>query len=789
MFRNYFVTVYRNLLRNKSLTTINILGLGVGFALALLMLVYVVYENSFDGFHKNKERIFRISLRMGNGMFPSTMPALGPAVRSSVPGIETACRIRNDRDAEFSLPNDEKTTESNFYFAEQGMLDIFTFPFISGDKARALVRPFSIILCRSKAKKYFGDENPLGKTLTIKENPYTVTGVYRDLPQNTHLRCEIAASYSSLESLGESLEDPWNNWGDDMTYILIKDIAPVEDIARAVAEVAKKNINPIPASRLSFELVNVTSIHWRTDYFFDIGTKGNKTYLRIFLITALLILVIACFNFMNLSTAKYLDKSKEVGIRKVIGASRIQIAKLFLTESFSVAGIGLALGCALFILFKNDIYGLLGATIDFNKSLIAGTMGLVASLLILASFFAGSYPAYFLSKFNPAQTSRGFVSIERNFSFRQISTILQFAFSAFLVLGILVVNSQIGFMKNADIGMQKDNILLLYPKWNKQESERNYELFKTEIEKNGSAKEIVGAYSLPGTGGRFSASAKKVSDPSARPVSCQLIPADINVVEAFKMRLLQGRGFSPNLTSDRTDSVILNETAVRAFGFANPIGEKLSFMQKQVRVIGVVKDFHVASLRRKVNACIIMANPEYYQVYALQIDGTKTRESIAKIKETWQSVFPDMEFQYKFLNDVYRALYASEDNMSRGLALFAVLTLFVTCIGLFGFSQYLAERKIKEIGIRKVLGASITDMLVLFSGKIVIWVAIACGVGIPLSVYFSARWLREFAYRIPVDPFLVLISFALTLVIAVGTICFQAVKSSCSNPVDSIRNE
>lgn len=788
MLANYFKTAFRNLFKSKSITIINILGLSVGIAVSLLMLTYVVYENSYDSFHKNSGNIYRVSIKVGKSLFASNLPAVGQAMAIGFPEVEAVGRIVNRDDTEFLINENEKAKEEKFFLADQAMLNILTFNFKAGDKASALSEPYSVIMNETKAKKYFGNENPLGKSLIYKDKPLKITGVFEDLPKNTQLQCEIVASYSTIDALGESAPDPWNGWGDDLIFVMLKKNTDINNLRSKLEALAAINMSPA-YGKITFDIHNIKDIHWRTDFTFDIGIKGNRTYLYIFLITAILVLIIACFNFMNLSTAKFLDKSKEVGIRKVIGSTRLQVVKLFLTESFAISIISLFAGVIIFLIAKEKIYEYMGADIAFNGSLIFYVGLIIFALLILITFVAGSYPAYFLSKFNPAQTTKGIITIERNFSFRQVSTILQFSFSVFLIAGILMVNSQISYMKNADLGMDKNNIVLLFPKWKPDVSENNYKLFKTKIESNKNILAVTGAYSLPGVSGRFGVGAKRVAEAGAKSVQIQLIPADVNIINTFGMNIINGRGYLKDNISDAAESAILNETAVRSLNLTNPIGEKLQVMGKTLTVIGVVKDFHVSSLRSKINPCIIMVNPQYYKVYAVKIDGRNKEEAMAFLKTTWNSIFPDMEYDQKWLDDAYKSLYKLEDEVGNVLLVFTLLTIFVTCIGLFGFTQYMAVKKTKEIAVRKVLGAAMYDLLLMFSRRFIIWISIACVIGIPLAIYLVNGWLDNFAYRVEVKPILIVLSVAIVFIFALGTISFQAVKASINNPVENLRSE
>ncbi len=794
MFKNYIIVTLRSLWKNKSFSFINIFGLGVGITLCLTMLTYVVYENSYDNFQKNRKNIFRLAFEWGKGanqmLFAGAMPALAPALSSGFPEVVLAGRVRSGGEDEITLPNNQKVTEENFYFIDPSIIKIFTFEFDSGNEYSSLSEPFTIILSESKAKQYFGNENPIGKTLNLHDQLFKITGVYKDLPQNTHLRCEILASYSSLEAMGIKAKMPWNQWGEDLTYVLMRDNSSLEDFNKKLSELVKTNAGDFFAQNMRFIIQSLDDIHWTAASFGDPGPKGNKIYMYIFLSTAILVLIIACFNFMNLSTARYLDKFKEVGIRKVVGATRIQLVKQFLVESFIVTVASLVFGGLTFLLTYNKFYEYLGAAYKFNQSHVVSILLIIILLLFIIALIAGSYPAWFLSKFNPAQTVKNSFTVNRKFSFRQVSTIIQFAFSVFLIMGTLTVFKQIDFMKNSDIGINKENVILLFPHQNPKESKSNYEIFKSELQKNSNVLGVTGAYTLPGVNSRFNMSINKYGEDNSKVTQVQVIPADYDFVKTMELRIIEGRDFAKEMGTDTDESVILNETAVKTLNLKNPVGAKLILPgSKTVNIIGVVKDFHVYSFQKKINPCLIKINPDSYFVYAVRIRDGNVTQTISAIKNIWGSIFTGQIFDYKFMSDAYNLLYKSEDKIRNVLSVFTILAMMISCIGLIGFSSYVAVRKTKELGIRKVFGASIYNILVLFSTQFIVWIVTACIIAIPLAFYITNQWLTNFAYRISMDVSIIIISVGFTLMVVISAISFRAVRAAVTNPVESLRYE
>jgi putative ABC transport system permease protein len=403
---------------------------------------------------------------------------------------------------------------------------------------------------------------------------------------------------------------------------------------------------------------------------------------------------------------------------------------------------------------------------------------------------AGSYPALFLSKFNPAQTIKNDFMINKKFSFRQVSTIVQFTFSVFLILGTLTVYKQIDFMKNSDIGIHKENVVLLSLHQNPQESKSNYEIFKNELQKNSDVLGFTGAYTLPGINSRFSISIKKQDGDNSKSSKVQLIPADYDFIKTLELKLVNGRDFSKEMSTDAGESIIINETAVKSLNLNNPIGSKLiMYGSKIVTVIGVVKDFHVYSFQKKIDPCIISINPDSYFTYAIKINDKNIAQTISSIKDVWNKIFAGQVFEYKFMSDAYKALYSSEEKIQNVLSVFTLLAVIISCIGLMGFTSYVAVKKTKEIGVRKVFGAGIYNIIVLFSRQFVIWIIAACIIAIPVAFYVTNKWLENFAYRISMDITIIIISIMFTLLVALSAIGYRAIKAATANPIKALRYE
>ncbi|MFQ5709608.1 MAG: ABC transporter permease, partial [bacterium] len=734
MFKNYLKIALRNLIKFKTLSLINLTGLVVGVTVCLHMLVYVIHESSYESFHQNKERIYRIAVEWGTETtkikMAGSMPALAPALNAQVPEVEKAIRVRPDYDAVIVDRAKEEFPEDHLFFSDPGIFDIFSFQLKQGNKDEALSEPFSIVLSESKAKKYFNTENALGQTLFYGKTPLKVTGVFKDLPSNTHLHCELLVSYSTLEATGHKVEQPWNSWGEDYTYVLLRKHASIQSLHRQLDALLLKNTGEWFAARMAFVIQPLSDIHWNAQLRGDIGPKGNRLYVYIFLSAAILVLLIASFNFMNLSTARYLDRLKEVGVRKVVGANRLHLINQFLCESFLTTSLAVLFGIGLFEVFASHFYAYLNTKILFDSIFLRQFGGLALGLLLLVTLFAGSYPALLLSRFQPIEILKGsFSSRSVRVSFRTFSVVTQFAISIFLVVGTLLIYRQLTFMKNSDLGFDKGGVVLLRFPLSNEEVKQRYEALENELLRIPNVISASGAYTVPGVSSQMNMGVQKQGDSSENSVSLQALPVDFEFIQSLGLELVQGRNFSPEHSLDREESVLLNQTAVKALGLKSPVGAKLKIPQKgemqEMTVIGVVRDFPVQSLQNKIAPMLLYINPDMYIVMAVKFRPENTQQTLAAIEEVWHRMIPGEEFHYRFLQDAYNALYENEERAGQLLLIFAVLAIVISCLGLLGLATFVASGRFKEIGIRKVLGASVGNVVVLLSKDFVKLVLLA----------------------------------------------------------------
>ncbi len=798
MFKNHIKMAFRNVKRHKGYSFINIFGLAVGMAVCLLMLMYVVNEISYDDFHDKGNRIYRINVDWGKEgsrmKFAGTMPAVAPAINSEIPEVEVAARIRHNSEMITLNSQNEKIKESRIFHADPEIFEIFSWKILKGDRASALDDPFSIVISQKIAEKYFGKDDPIGRTLNIDDHLYRVTGVLKDLPANTHLPCEILVSYSTLRSLGEYPEQPWNQWGDDLTYFVLEKNSRPDSVRKKLNVLLNQNTGKWFTDKMDLMLQPLSEIHWDTESRGDVGAKGNILYVYLFLSGAVLVLVIACFNFMNLSTSRYLDRMNEVGVRKVVGANRSHLIKQFLVESLLVATVSMMLGVLLFNIVHSRLFSYLDASFVQGASHFKYMYGVVVGMIVIVGLFAGSYPAWFMSRFHPVDImKKNIMKGSAKLSFRNVLVVLQFAISIILILGTIVIYQQIDFMKNTDLGFDKEDVILSYLPFTNPQAKEKYPVLKNEFLKHRSVREVTAVYTVPGINSQFNMSVRKKGEGEDNSFSVQALPADFGFINSMGLEIIEGRDFSQEYSTDSEESVILNETAVKMFGFESPVNEKLLIPGKkgleEVTIIGVVKDFHVKSLRNKISPMMIHIDPKYFLLVAAKIRPENPEATLTYLENVWKQVLNEEEFNYRYMKDAYFGFYDAEEKTVKLLSLFTGLALFISCLGLFGLASFLTNKKVKEIGIRKVLGATVRGIAVLYSREFTKWVILSNIIAWPVASYLTSIWLKNFAYRIELTPVPFVISGTAAFLIAAITVSFHAIKAATANPVDSLRAE
>jgi putative ABC transport system permease protein len=795
MLGNYLKTAINSINKNRFFSLVNILGLALGITVSLLILMYVVNEMSYESFHINRKNIYRIALEWGtpgNVMkFAGSMPALAAAIDSQIPEVKSVARIRKSYDAILKTTDNQEISEENFFFADPDVLKIFSFSFLEGNPENALNEPYSAVITRRAATKYFGNTDPLGKELSFQNALLKINGIIDNVPANTHFNCDILVSYSTLESMGEVVEHPWNQWGDDMTYILLKNDESIISVIPKLNDLLK-NAGEWLAARMKFDVQPLTQIHWDVDTRGDIGPKGNKAYVYIFLSAAILILVIACFNFLNLSISQYLGRMTEVAMRKTAGATRNQLIFQFLTETLLIVIISSVIAVFLFEQFYSSLYSYLNtAYVLAGQHFLVLTI-LVFLIIVIVGIAAGSYPAFYISRLKPVDIIRKETfRLKSNLTLRRLLIVLQFSISIVLLVGTIIIFCQLNYMKQSDLGFNKDNVLLLnFPGLN-TETGRKYEVFRDELLKNSNIRSVSGAYTLPGIRSRMNISVRAIGTPPDNSINIQALPADYGFAATLQLEITDGRDFSRDFSTDSYESVILNQSAVNALDLDEPVGTRLMIpgedYEKGVTVIGVVKDFHIDSFHEKINPILIYINPVMYITIAVRINPMNKDDSLAYIKNVWDAIFPEINLDYRYLENAYDSLYNTEEKSGIILSLFTVLAIFISCLGLFGFASFVVGKKVKEVGIRKVLGARASGISFMLSKQFIIWILISGIIACPAAYLLVVGWLGNFAFHIKIHWWVFIAAVCFELAVALLTVTLQTWRVATRNPVAALR--
>jgi len=786
MLFNYFKIAFRNLVKYKGFSAINILGLAVGMASAILIFLWISHEISFDRFHEKKDRIFE-AWNKGNfngkvSCWNTTPKILASALQSDIPEIETTTRV-NWADNYLTRFGD-KTIMMKASMVDSTFLQIFSFPVLKGDKQNALMNPSGVVLTASTAAKLFGTDNPIGQTLELNEKfQLTVTAVVQDPPNNSRFQFECLLPWAFLRAQG------WddNYWGNNSTrtYALLKPGSKVESANAKLENFRKKYDRDDPTG--GFFLYPIE--RWRLYSNFTEGVEegGMIEYIRIFTIVGAIILLIACINFMNLSTAKSEQRAKEVGIRKVIGAMRHNLMGQFLGESILIAFLAGILSLILVQLTLpafNTFTGKL-VEIDYTNPL---AWGLWAGFILLTGLIAGSYPAFFLSGFQPTKVLKGtFKKTQSAINPRKVLVVLQFTFAIILIISTLVIKKQINYAQNRNNGYNKDQLLYYFLNGT---AEKNYDLIKNELLSSGVATSVTKT-SAPLTEGWSNTwgIGWKGKQPDDRTLFDRFC-ADQQFVKTAGLELMKGRDFDLAAHPSDSAAVLLNESAVKAMGFSDPIGQVIQDNGQDWTVIGVIKDFILHSPFAKTQPMVIEGAHGWFNVIHFRLNPTNSVSTNLKKAETIFKKFnPSYPFDYTFVDQAYASKFEEEKKMGSLAALFAGLTIFISCMGLFGLATYMAATRFKEIGIRKVLGASVSSITSLLSKDFLKLVLISFIVASPIAWILMNQWLKGYAYKTSIDIWVFVATGFLSLTIALLTTSIQAIKAAVSNPVKSLKSE
>ncbi|KYP14491.1 ABC transporter permease [Flavihumibacter sp. CACIAM 22H1] len=786
MLFNYFKIAFRNLGKNKAFSAINILGLAVGMASAILIFLWIAHEISYDRFHAKKDRIYE-AWNKGNfngkvSCWNTTPKILAKALQSDIPEIETTTRV-NWSDAYLTKYGD-KTIMMNASVVDSTFLQVFSFPVLKGDSATALMHPTGVVLSATTAEKLFGNNNPIGQIIELNETyQLTVTAVVQDAPNNSRFKFDCLVPWAFMRKMGGD-DDYWGN-NSTRTYALLKPGTRVENANAKLVDFRKKYDRDDPKG--GFFLYPIE--RWRLYSNFTDGVEegGLIEYIRIFSIVGAIILLIACINFMNLSTAKSEQRAKEVGIRKVIGAMRHNLMGQFLGESILIAFFAGLLSILIVQLTLPAFNSFTGKIVHLNYSSISA-WSLWLGFIIVTGLIAGSYPAFFLSGFQPTKVLKGsFKKAQAAINPRKILVVLQFTFAIILIISTLVINKQLSHARNRNNGYNKDQLVYYFMTGS---TEKNYDLIKNELLSSGTATSVTKT-SAPLTEGwsntwGISWKGKQPNDRTLFDRFC----ADQQFITTAGLELVKGRDMDLAVYPTDSMAMLLNESAVTAMGFKDPIGQVIQDNGREWTVIGVFKDFIMHSPFAKTEPMFIQGAKGWFNVIHFRLNPANTVSANLKKAETIFKKFnPSYPFDYTFVDQAYAAKFEEEGKMGSLAALFAGLTIFISCMGLFGLATYMAATRFKEIGIRKVLGASVASISTLLSKDFLKLVLISFIIASPVAWFLMNKWLQTYAYKTSIDGWVFLSTGLLSMLIAVLTTSIQAIKAALSNPVKSLKSE
>jgi len=807
MFKNYFKTAFRSLNKNKGFTIINVLGLALGLCVCMLIVFYVIDELGYDKFNTKIDRIYRVNndIKFGGSTrsFAQSPAPMAATFITDFPEVEKTVRMR--RHGEYKVrKGDQNVQEPDMVFADADLLNVFSLPMIQGDPNTALSAPNSVVINETIAKKYFNTTNAVGKTLLLNDSlNFKVTGVIKDIPKQSHFRFGI---FMSMVSLPDSKSDSWisNNYN---TYVLLKSGANPKVLEAKFPNMVKKYVGAQlePAIRMSYDqfvktgsyfkmnLTPLKDIHLKSNCIGELGNNSNIQYVYIFLAVAIFILLIACVNFMNLSTARSSNRAREVGVRKVLGSPRKMLIAQFLSESIIVTFIAtlIAVVAAWALLpYFNDTSG---KELAFTVHTFAWLVPVLLVGVLVIGGLAGSYPAFFLSAFQPIDVLKGKLASGFKGGFlRSFLVVFQFSISIFLIIGTMVIYHQLKYIQNKNLGYERDHVLIIKSTGtlNEQANVLKEELKRLPGVKNATLTGFTPTADYRNSTTFFTSQARDAKTA----LSTQFWGVDVDYIPTMGMKIVNGRNFSKDMSTDSA-SVMINETAAKQLGYANPIGMELylpmdakATVLKQVRIVGVVRDFNFSSLRDNVTSLVFELSNNT-DALSVQINTTDIAGIIAQIKSKWQSVSPNMPFEYSFMDEEFDASYRTEQRIGKIFVAFTSIAIIIACLGLFGLAAYAAEQRTKEIGIRKVLGANVSIIVGMLSKDFIKLVVISILIASPLAWFAMHQWLAGYAYRDGIKWWIVASAGAGAMIIAFITISFQSIKAALANPVKSLKSE
>jgi putative ABC transport system permease protein len=800
MFKNLLKISIRSILKDKIYSIINITGLTIGITCSVFLLMYILDELSYDRYHQNGENIFRVvsNIKEPDNAFTWAVAQvpLADELRDNYPEVLNAVRFFGQGRAIYKN-NDKQFYEAEFYRVDSTVFDMFTYEFINGDPSTALDNPSTMVLTSSIAVKYFGStQEALGKSLqNAQGDEFKITGVIDDVPLNSHFRFDALISNARLT--GGQEDTNWGNFG-VFTYLQLPPGYELSKMYASLDAIIKQKVDPIFEQVnivIKYELQNILDIHLYSKIQDEAEAGGDISYIYIFGVVAAFMLIIASINYMNLATARSVNRSKEVGVRKVMGSQRRQLILQFITESMVLAFIALVVSLVLIYALLPAFNTLSNKQLPFEYVLQPRVLLSLVGIVLFIGLVGGSYPAFYLSGFNPVQVLKGKLSVKGgSVIFRKALVVTQFAISIFMLISTLVVFDQLQYIRNKDLGFDKSQVIRL--DLSERELRSKSQILVDRLKQVPEVQGIGMANASPGQGiGKL---LLKVEDNEGKMSDrgVDLYGANFDFVKSMGMQIVAGRDFSRDVTSDTTYAVLVNEAMVKRMSWENPIGKKFVFQggpnntEIEKRVVGVVKDYHQNSLYDAIEPLMIVLDKNHRYAFVRTTEGD-VRKSLAAIEQAWKELFPGTAFEYNFLDQDFNSQYKADEKRSQIFTAFSSLTVVIACLGLLGLSAFTTEQRTKEIGVRKIIGATVSSLVVLVSKEFFLLVAFGTILAIPAAWYFTESWLQNFAYRIELieEWPTFLLSALLAFVITLATVGYHVVRASTANPVKALRDE
>lgn len=798
MLKNYFVTAIRNMKRHKTFSIINVSGLVVGLTCFILIFLYVRYEKSFDAFHENSGRIFRVatqdmgSTALGNDTWAGSSAALAPTLMDEFPEVNAATRFKPmDR---LLLSKENKNFHERGLYTDEHFLEVFSFRLIKGDKKRILNSPESIVISEGLARKFFHSENPIGQTLNCSHGDLEVTGVVENIPENSHIQFDWLISFERIRVSIDANQNPQFFWWGAInyyTYCILKNESFKKNLENKIAASMNKKYLDFGWEEMTYAYIlqPLSSIHLQSHLNSEFSINNSDKLIFLFSVIAVFILAIACINSMNLSSAHAGKRMKEIGVRKVVGSQRSQIFWQFTGESFLICILSLFFALGLVYLLLPGFNRFVERSIHLN-SVFEGPFVLgIFAVLLVSGFLAGLYPAVALSSFDPVNTLKGKTGgAGRRGNFRNLFVMFQFSITIILIISSLVMFLQIRYIQEKPLGYDREHVVVM--RMTDPGIQKNFQAYKNSMLQNPKIIEVTTSDTPPTQIGNTWGGGKFQTDEGiVTKLQTKLLWTDFNFMDFYQMEMAAGRSFSEKYGTDQDRSVIVNETFVQNLDWSNPVGKRIRIYNNEEKVvIGVVKDFHFQSMHSEIMPILIFCRPDNYY-YHIRIRSDNIATTLEYLRETYEGFKVRYPFEYFFLDDNFNQMHNSERKSGQMLVAFSGLAIFIACLGIFGLASFTAERRTKEIGIRKVVGASVPRIIISLSGDFTKWVLIANLIAWPVAYYAMHKWLQTFAYRIDMGIGIFVFSGLTALCIALLTISFQTIKAAIANPVDSLRYE